>query len=306
MDYIEVRLTVPPEALEAVANLLNEQGSGGVAIDDEREATLRAYFPDDERLEERLRAIRGALSDLVAFFPGMAEWREERRRVREEDWANAWRQFYHATHVGRRLVVVPTWESYQPGLEDVVIRMDPGMAFGTGTHPSTALAMRWIETVLGDEPGPRPPAGDVLDVGTGSGILAIAVALLDPHRRVRALDIDPVAVRVARHNVEENGVGDRVRVELGEAGREPPAAYALLLANLTADLLVENAPHFARLLQPGGLLIASGIVDVYADEVRRQLTAEGLVWEGVRSESGWVAPLLAKAAAPQSPSGSQG
>ncbi|MDI3298316.1 MAG: 50S ribosomal protein L11 methyltransferase [Bacillota bacterium] len=306
MDYIEVRLTVPPEALEAVANLLNEQGSGGVAIDDEREATLRAYFPDDERLEERLKTLRGALSDLVAFFPGMAEWREERRRVHEEDWANAWRQFYHATHVGRRLVVVPTWESYQPGIEDVVIRMDPGMAFGTGTHPSTALAMRWIETVLDEGSSLRPPRGEVLDVGTGSGILAIAVALLDPGRSVRALDIDPVAVRVARHNVEENRVGDRVRVALGEVGAEPAGVYALVLANLTADLLAENAAHFARVLAPGGLLIASGIVDVYAEEVRRHLTGEGLLWQGARSESGWVAPLLEKPRPGQAPSGSQG
>ncbi|MDI3318083.1 MAG: 50S ribosomal protein L11 methyltransferase [Bacillota bacterium] len=298
MDYIEVRLTVPPDALEAVANLLNEQGSGGVAIDDEREATLRAYFPDDDRLDERLRSIRGALTDLVAFFPGMAEWREERRRVHEEDWANAWRRFYHPTRVGEHLVVVPTWEEYQPRTGDRIIRMDPGMAFGTGTHPSTALAMRWIESVLGAPEGgsggspPRAPSGPVLDVGTGSGILAITVALLDETREVRALDIDPVAVRVARHNVEENQVADRVHVALGEVGYEPDGAYALVLANLTADLLSENAADLARVLAPGGLLVASGIVDVYAEEVRQRLGEAGLLWRGARSESGWVAPLL--------------
>lgn len=283
-EYTEIRLRIPPEALDAVSNLLHEHGTGGVVIDDDADARVRAYLPRDERLDRRLRALRAALSDLVAFFPGLAELQEQQRVVREEDWANAWRAYYHPVHVGERLVVAPTWSGYaaQPG--ETVVRLDPGMAFGTGTHPSTLLCLRALERLV--------QAGQaVLDVGTGSGVLAVGAALLGAGR-VEALDVDPLAVRIARENVAANRVADRVTVRHAEL----PAALAqglppvhLAVANLTSDLLCELAQPLAATLLPGGTVVGSGVVGSAQSQVERALGAAGLTTVGVTRQEDWVA-----------------
>jgi ribosomal protein L11 methyltransferase len=198
MEYCEICLVVPPDALEAVTHLLHKAGTGGVVIDDESRGEVRAYLPRDERLSRRLAALRQELEDLVAFFPGMSELRQTERFVADEDWANAWREHFHPMRIGRRLLVAPTWEAVQPRSGELVLRLDPGMAFGTGTHASTVLCLRALEELI-------RPGCTVLDVGTGSGILAVAAAMLGAGA-VTALDIDPLAVRIARQNVVVNGV----------------------------------------------------------------------------------------------------
>lgn len=284
LQYCEIQLTVPSEALEAVTHLLHKAGTGGVVIDDERAARVRAYLPRDERLAARLGALRQELSDLGAFFPGMRAWTEDDRFVDEEDWANAWRAHFHPIHFGRRLVVAPSWEPYTPQADEVVMRLDPGMAFGTGAHASTALCLRAIEELL-------PPTGRVLDVGTGSGILAVAAALLGAGE-VTALDIDPLAVRIARQNAEINGVSDRVQVhhaELAELLTRGLPPVPLVLANLTRDQLVPLAPTLAAALAPGGTLVASGIVAGGRAAVEAAFAAAGLrVARTVRQED-WFA-----------------
>lgn len=271
MEYCEIQLTIPAEALEAVTHLLHRAGTGGVVIDDERAAAVRAYLPRDERLDGRLESLRQELSDLVAFFPGMSAWKQEERFVAEEDWANAWRAHFHPLRLGRRLVVAPSWEPVSPRPGEVVLQLDPGMAFGTGAHASTALCLRALEDLV-------QPGGRVLDVGTGSGILAVAAALLGASE-VTALDIDPLAVRIARQNADINGVADRVHVhyaELGDllAGGLAPAPLAL--ANLTRDALVPLAPQLAAALEPGGTVVASGIVAGGRAAVEAAFSAAGL------------------------------
>lgn len=284
MEYCEIGLTIPPDALEAVTHLLHKAGTGGVVIDDETRAELRAYLPHDERLSQRLSALRQELMDLVAFFPGMSELRQTERFVAEEDWANAWREHFHPMRIGRRLVVAPTWEPFAPCVGEVVLRLDPGMAFGTGTHPSTVLCLRALEDLMQE-------GGSVLDVGTGSGILAIAAAALGASS-VTALDIDPLAVRIARQNVAANGVADRVHVhyaELRDLRSSESAPFDLCTANLTADILVGLAADLAAALSPSGTLIASGMVGEGRPEVLAAFRRVGLrPWRDVRLED-WVA-----------------
>ena len=254
-QYCEIALVVPPDALEAVTHLLHDSGTGGVIIDDDARASLRAYLPRDEHLGVRLDALRRSLTDLVAFFPGMSEWRQQERFVQEEDWANAWRDHFHAVRVGRRLVVAPSWEARAARADEVVVRLDPGMAFGTGTHASTVLCLRALEDLAAG-------TGHVLDIGTGSGILAVAAALLGAGE-VTALDIDPLAVRVARQNAQANGVSDRVHVhyaELRDRLRAGMPRADLAVANLTADLLGGILPDLALALAPGATAVLSGII----------------------------------------------
>ncbi len=269
-QYCEIALVVPPDALEAVTHLLHDSGTGGVIIDDDARAELRAYLPRDEHLATRLLALRRSLTDLVAFFPGMSEWRQQERFVQEEDWANAWRDHFHAVRVGRRLVVAPTWEPRAAQADEVVVRLDPGMAFGTGTHASTVLCLRALEELVA---GPA----HVLDVGTGSGILAIAAALLGAGE-VTALDIDPLAVRVARQNAQVNKVSDRVHVhyaELRDRLRDSLPRVDLAVANLTADLLVGILPDLAQALAPGARAVLSGIIGPGAADLEAALAAGG-------------------------------
>ena len=271
VQYCEICLTVPPEALEAVTHLLHQAGTGGVVIDDERAAQVRAYLPRDERLPVRLAALRQELSDLVAFFPGMRAWQQHEGFVDEEDWANAWRAHFHPLRFGRRLVVAPTWEPFMPQPGEVLLHLDPGMAFGTGAHASTALCLRAIEDLV-------PEGGRVLDVGTGSGILAVAAALLGA-AQVIALDVDPLAVRIARQNAEINGVADRIQVhhaELDQLLAQGLVPVPLALANLTRDQLVPLAPTLAAVLAPGGTLVASGIVADGRAAVEAAFSAAGL------------------------------
>lgn len=297
MDYVEMILRVPPQTLEAVTHVLQEHGSGGVVIDDEGAARVRAYFAADETLEERLRNLRGALARLSVFFPGLAAggaagetgdeavwWYEEERLVSDEDWANAWKAYWKPLRIGERLVVVPSWEEYRQAAGDVVVRLDPGMAFGTGTHASTALALRLLEREM-------MPGMAVLDVGTGSGILAIAAALLGAGSVV-ALDIDPVAVRVARENTAKNRVADRVEVIHGEAASRPDASADLVVANITADVLMAIAGDLVRVLRPGGTLILSGILLQEARRVAEAFDRPGVARRHALEQDGWTALVL--------------
>jgi ribosomal protein L11 methyltransferase len=274
LRYVELSVQVPPDALAAVCDLLHGLGTGGLVVDDEELARVRVWLPQDGRLEARLAAVQAGLTSLAPHA-----WDLGRREVDDGDWAHAWKRFWHASRLGRRLVVAPSWEAYEPGPDDLVIRLDPGMAFGTGTHATTVLCLRQLEARVGR-------GCTVADVGTGSGILAIAAALLGAER-VWAVDIDPVAVRVAAENLARNGVADRVT--LWEGG---PARIArtcdIVVANLTADLHVALAAAEAALVAPGGVLIASGIVAAEAARVADVLRALGLAPSAPDTLDGWA------------------
>jgi ribosomal protein L11 methyltransferase len=192
----------------------------------------------------------------------------------EEDWENVWKDYFSLLRVTDHIVTRAPWHDYEPQPGETVIEVDPSTAFGTGRHATTKLCMQALEEQL--------RTGDaVLDVGTGSGTLATAAALLGAGA-VDAVDIDPVAIRVARETAERNGVGEKVRVALGSAGTEEPfqGPYDLVLANIIARVLIELAPALARAVKPGGTLILGGILDDKEDDVREAFLAQAL--ESVR------------------------
>ena len=208
--------------------------------------------------------------------------------LREEDWATAWKDYYHPTKIGERLVVCPTWEGYAPAPEELVIRLDPGMAFGTGTHHTTRLCAQLLEETVA--PGCR-----VLDMGTGSGILSIAALMLGAKEAV-GVDIDPVAVRTAAENARLNGfeapqftalAGDLVRDRALQDAMG--GAFDLIAANIVADVIIALAPAFPAHLKPGGMLVASGIILPRKDEVLAALAAQGLHVAAQREREGWCA-----------------
>jgi ribosomal protein L11 methyltransferase len=295
LDWLEFTLLVPAADVEAAAEVLRRHCPGGVsieepilpadgeegyALDPGRPATVRAYLPRQGDLARCRRALRREFAALGLSSALRTRWR------REEEWAEAWKRFFGVERVGRRLVVCPAWIDYAPRAEEVVIRLDPGMAFGTGQHPTTRLCLEALESRL------RP--GQVLDLGTGSGILAIAAALLGT-TRVIALDIDPVAVDVARQNVALNGVEGRVQVaegSLGAAGPLPDAGaprFDMVLANVNSAGITEMAPALARALAPGGTLIASGIGDASVAVCRGALEKAGLSVLDQADRDGWCA-----------------
>lgn len=259
--WAEVTCEVPAAMVDLLADFLVELSGNGVSIDnleldtfsldtveEQPVKTVRAYFAPDDDLEGKLTALNQFLREHGPAYGDAAPPPPAVSTIREEDWATGWRQHFTPTRIGRRLVIKPTWEPFAPEPGDVVIELDPGMAFGTGTHPTTRLCLEALEK-LGR-------TGDVLDVGTGSGILAMAAARLGANRVV-GTDIDPDAVEVARENCAMNGVTvELVTTPLAEI----PGRFGVVLANILAEDLVRMAADLTAKVAPGGALILSGIL----------------------------------------------
>ena len=294
--WLEVAAEADPEAVESVSEIfarfaynggvaieepyLQEDDGDNFTIDPSRPVIVRAYLPADERAADTVRGLEEALWHLSQMrYVGALQVQERA----EEDWANAWKDHYHVHRVGRRLVVRPSWRPYERGPEDVVIDLDPGMAFGTGLHPSTQLTLVALEDEV--RPGMR-----VLDLGTGSGILTIAALKLGA-ARVVALDVDDVAISAARANIERNGLSAAVTLGVGTLGTAATPAlgqFDLIAANIIARIIADLAPEFTRHLRPGGRLLASGIIVDRRDEVLAALTGAGLTIVGEATSGDWV------------------
>jgi ribosomal protein L11 methyltransferase len=206
------------------------------------------------------------------------------RLVHEEDWAEAWKEHFPVMRVGQHIVIQPTWRDYVPEPDDVVIRLDPGMAFGTGLHPTTRLCLVGIEGwgfghLLGD--------ARVLDVGTGSGILAIACAKFGGS--VLAVDIDPLAAETTAKNAELNGLSEVIRAQQGSLPLPEPRQFHLIVANLIAGVLIDLAPELHEVLWPGGRLLASGIFSERVSDVRSAFESAGLRIIGETADGDWLA-----------------
>lgn len=291
MQWIEVSVTLAPDLADLAASVLADFGHQGVSIErddiqpdhwDEGElpppnaSIVRAYLVADARAESARLAIDSALA--AYNLPAAAY-----RRVDDEDWAEAWKAHYHTTRIGGRIVIRPLWEAYAPTPDDLVIALDPGMAFGTGTHSTTRLCLMSMEDLM-------RPGLSVLDLGCGSGILAIAAALLGA-AHVTAVDIDPVAVEITRENAEINGVTDRITTLHGslESVRTSARRFDLLLANILARVIVEMCDHgLGDIVRPGGAAIFSGIITEQVDDVSTALAHAGYRVTRVRTEGDWV------------------
>jgi ribosomal protein L11 methyltransferase len=296
--WLELAVEADLEAAEAVSEILSRFASGGTSVepgfdlvdeglgarvDASRPATIRAYVPARDRAEadHATAAAMEALGHLQAF--GLRPIGELRTRIVDEaDWAESWKEHFHVLRVGERLVIKPSWRKHHRAEGDVVIDLDPGMAFGTGLHPTTRLCLELL-----DAHARTAALGRTLDVGCGSGILAIAAVKLGA-TRVLGVDIDPIAIDATLANARHNRVGKRIRAREGSIPTED-GPFDTVLANLIAGVLVQHAASLHDELVQGGTLLASGIFVDREAEVRRAFEGAGLRLGARRSEGDWVA-----------------
>jgi len=298
--WLELAVEADVEAVEAVSEILGRAASGGTSVepafelvdeglgarlDPSRPAIVRAYLPARDRAaaERAAAEVAEALGHLQAF--GLRPIGELRTRIVEEaDWADAWKAYFPVMRVGRRLVIRPTWRRHHRAPDDVVLALDPGMAFGTGLHPTTRLCLAGVEDLAdrGVLAGAR-----VLDVGCGSGILAIAALKLGAANAL-GLDTDPIAIEATIANARRNALVRRLRAREGSlpSGEGP---FDVVLANLIAGLLVPLAAGLRDEVRPGGHLLASGIFVDRQGDVRAAFEAAGLQVTNRTAEGDWVA-----------------
>lgn len=299
--WLEIAVPANAESVEAVSELLSRFGyNEGVVIeepfrqdedgenfeiDPERPVIVRTWLPIDAGLADRKRALDEALWHLRQIG-GVGDTETTERE--EEDWANAWKEHFPILRIGRRFVIRPTWREYVPSADDLVIHLDPGMAFGTGMHPSTEMCLRFIEEL--DLAGSA-----ILDVGAGSGILSVAAILAGASSAV-AVEIDPVAGRVLVENVALNGMAERIDVIVGDAADALPAGrtFPLVFANIIARILADNAAPISARVAPGGRLIASGIINEREQLVLDAYAAHGLQPIERKQGGDWVTILFAR------------
>jgi ribosomal protein L11 methyltransferase len=293
--WLELTVTCDNEAIEAVSEILGRVSQGSAVRptalirdpNDELAARedpsapyeITAHIPEDEAAPAAVEATERALWHLQAF--GLRPVSELKvRSVDDKDWTDAWKAGYVPQRIGR-VVVVPSWLEEPIAPDEVALRLDPGMAFGTGLHPTTRGCLTLLQAI-----SPMPPV--VLDVGSGSGILALAALRLGAERAV-SYDTDPLAVAATVANAAANDLGDRVTANLGSLPARPAVErYALVLANLVAAVLIDLAEPLAAHTAPSGTLLASGIIDTRADEVVAALTDAGFALAGRLDDGEWV------------------
>lgn len=300
-----ISIATTHEAAEAAANFLCEAGAAGVEIEDPaiinayrqsgawdyaalpvptdtETVIIKAYLPADEAVPEKVATLRRRLAGLKECGLNAGKAAVTWHQIEEEDWAHKWRQYFHPFHVGKRVVVKPSWEKYTPAPEEVVVELDPGLAFGTGTHPSTALCLRLLEKHVF-------PGAVVLDIGTGSGILAVAAVKLGASRVV-AVDNDSLALRAARENVARNGMARQIVVQQSDLLQAVEVMTAdIVVANIVADAIIRLAPAVSSYLTRDGLFVASGIITQRLAEVTAAIEGAGLSVTTVEKEGGWAA-----------------
>lgn len=321
MIWKELTIHTTEEAVEMISNFLHEAGAGGVTIEEhvdndkprdtslgqwfeippndipEGEAKISGYFPEGVDMDEVIAQVKERTEELREYDIDPGNPIITVRDVSEDDWANNWKQYFKPIRVSKRLTIKPTWEEYVPASpEEKIIELDPGMAFGTGTHPTTSLCLRTLEGVIqeGDE---------VIDVGTGSGILAIGAVRLGASR-VLALDLDPVAVSSALENTRLNGLEDRIQVVESDllsvlkkgssAEVDVQLPVRVVVANILAEIILLFVEDVFEALQPGGYYIASGIYKNKEQSVEEALTAAGFEIEQTVREEDWVAFVARK------------
>lgn len=300
MKWKEISVLTEGICVEAIAGIFHRLGSGGVIIEDPQAArkynnqdgwnpaavspdfldhefvVVKAYFPEERKVLEELHSSLDMVRD--NFKVDCRVFIDE---VRDEDWENSWKKYYHTFKIGKRLVIKPSWEEYQAQAGEVIIDIDPGMAFGTGIHASTRFCMKFIDQyVKGGE--------KIVDAGCGSGILSIAAAKLGA-ARVFAMDVDELAVKIARENIALNHLEDVIEARAGDIVEEIQNQQPdMILANITAEVVSLLIPEAAKILVPGTYLFGSGIVDSRWPGVKKQLDEHGFEIEQILTDVDWI------------------
>ncbi|ANE47296.1 50S ribosomal protein L11 methyltransferase [Paenibacillus swuensis] len=326
MRWHEITIHTTEMATEMISNFMHELGAGGVSIEEsgslnrprdtslgqwyehplndipEGEAVIKGYFGEDVDVEAAMNHIRESTAELSEFGIDAGKAEMSVREVDEEDWATAWKQYFKPLRITERLTIKPTWEDYTPQSDELIIELDPGMAFGTGTHPTTALCLRTLESVI-------QQGDDVIDVGTGSGVLAIGAIKLGA-RHVLAVDLDPVAVSSATENSRLNGMEEQITVKLsdllgvfqtseadGEAAKKQFGVHIpvkVVVANILAEIIMLFIDDVYQVLEQGGYYIVSGIWKNKADVVEEALVAAGFAIDARNTDQDWYAFVARK------------
>lgn len=311
MKWSEISIHTTQEAVEPVCNILHEAGASGVVIEDpddlvkeydttfgeiyqlspndypEEGVIIKAYLPENSFLHETIKEVKESINGLLSYGIDIGTNEVKISEVNEEEWATAWKKYYKPVKISNSITITPTWEDYKKEKEDEqIIELDPGMAFGTGTHPTTILCIQAIEQKLNKK-------DHVIDVGTGTGVLSIAAAKLGAEK-VLALDLDEVAVESAILNVKLNKVEDIITVKQNNLLEQVDGEVDLVVANILAEVIVRFVQDAARVLKPEGTFITSGIIKGKKLEVQEALTKHGFVIEDTLSMEDWVAFIAKK------------
>ena len=305
MEWTDIQITVPQQYAETAEAIATMVSNGGIYIEDYRDLEQQAWeiahvdLIEQDLLDQPRDIVKVHMylapdenpAEILPLFKERleasgVEYKLETSGIEQEDWQNAWKKYYHAMDIGQRLAIVPGWETYDT--DRIVITMDPGMAFGTCTHETTSLCLETLDSMV--KGGER-----VLDIGTGSGILAIAALKLGA-AEAEGVDIDPMCVRTADENAERNGVAEHFTVLVGDLSDKASGKYNIITANIVAAAILSLAPHVPVLMAPGARFIASGIIDTRKDEVLAGLRAAGLEPVEIKEKRGWVCVICKNAA----------
>ena len=307
-DWLEVTIITSSEAVEAVYGILYNTDVQGVSIEDPEDvefkkkhpgdwdyfdetlldikegAVIKAYFKEDENFDDHIKYIRESFEAMSDYGIDKGEGIITVAKVNEEDWENNWKKYYKPAKVGDRIVIKPIWEEYKGDLGDIIVELDPGMAFGTGTHETTRMCIKALEKYVKKD-------STVFDIGTGSGILAIVAAKLDA-AKVVGVDLDPVAVKSAKENVKLNNLNN-IEILHGNLLDMVEGKADIVVANIIADIIILILEDVKKCINKGGCFISSGILKERKDEVAGKLAEAGFEVVEANVEGEWAA-IVAK------------
>lgn len=291
LSWIEINLTVSPQLSETCGSIIFEEtGQGSFTEEglegDQGPARLRAYLPKNDSFRISLVKLKNRIARLYSYFPDFPPPVWSHCQIFEENWQESFKQFFKPLRVCSRIIVCPTWETFEPKPDERVLRLDPGQAFGTGGHVSTRLCLKAMESLAEDPGWSDFIFSRVLDIGTGSGILALAAACFQA-QFVLAIDNDPLAVEAARNHVKINNLENRIKVDLATP-ETITGPFSLILANLTLKDLLPMAGILKKLVSPGGILVASGILITQARTLIRTFGREKIPLHYLILEEEWA------------------
>ncbi|GFH41544.1 ribosomal protein L11 methyltransferase [Lactococcus hodotermopsidis] len=308
-NWNELAIKVSRETQEAVSNILIEAGAQGVAIEDTQDyldnidkfgeilpeiaqldtVVVKAYYPENLAIVEIAESVKAQILTLADFGLNIADFTVSTQSLAENDWSDNWKQYFLPTRISHDLTIVPSWTDYVPvSRDEKIIRLDPGMAFGTGTHPTTKLSLFALaQTLRGGE--------TLLDVGTGSGVLSIAANLLGACE-IHAFDLDDVAVKVACENIQLNPNMTNITVKAGDLLKNVAIKSDVIVANILADILMNVIDDAYTLLNDGGFLIMSGIIDSKSAMILEKCARTGFALTTQMQQGEWHCVILQKAA----------
>ncbi len=306
LKWSEISIHTTNEAVEPISNILHEAGASGVVIEDplelkkerkdqfgeiyqlnpldypEEGVIVKAYLPVNSFLADTIDRIKEEINNLLLYNIDIGKNEISISEVNEEEWATAWKKYYHPVKISERFTIVPSWEEYTPvSSDELLIELDPGMAFGTGTHPTTVMCIQALERTV-------KKGDNIIDVGTGSGVLSIAAAMLGAEK-VKALDLDEVAVNSARENIELNRVHDIVNVAQNNLLDGITEKVDVVVANILAEVILRFTDDVAAIVKKDGFFIASGIIQQKKQEVKDAMLTAGFQIEETIQMEDWVA-----------------